>query len=116
MLIIKFLILYTCAFLLNLPFGYIRSFYRQKTLKHFAMKMFLIHAPIPLVIFMRKYVLGLKGDHIWQSVLIITISVMVCILGQVVGARVIPRILAQKKAPLDEISVTPMETASKENV
>lgn len=115
-MIMKFLVLYTCAFLLNLPFGYIRSFYRQKTLKHFAMKMLLIHAPIPFVILLRKYVFGLKGDGNWETALIVTISVIVCILGQVVGGRVIPRILAQKQTPREDIPVTPMETVSKENV
>lgn len=115
-MIVKFLILYTCAFVLNLPFGYIRSLYRQKNLKHFAIKVLLIHAPIPGVILLRKYVFGLKGDGNWETALIVTISIIVCILGQVVGERVIPRILAQKKAQRAGIPVTPMETVSKENV
>jgi len=78
------------------------------------MKMLLIHAPIPFVILLRKFVFGLRGDETWQKVLIITVSVIVCIIGQLVGGRVIPRILAKRRAQREGATSPPMETVSEE--
>ena len=82
-MILKFVILYTIAFFLNIPCGFIRRNYRKFSL----MWIFLIHAPIPLVVWMRQ----LFGIEFKPWVLLISITI--CVLGQTVGSRVIPRLL-----------------------
>jgi cytochrome b561 len=65
------------AFLLNLPFGYLRNY-----TKKFSWQWFLcIHAPIPLLAYLRIS----SGVH-WKYILLFLI---LSILGQVIGARLI---------------------------
>ncbi len=110
----KFVVLYLLSFLLNVPFGYMRSLYPEKTFKNFTIKMLLIHAPIPAIVLMRKYVFGIMGAHIWQSLLIFLVSVTICILGQLFGGRIVPRLVARRRHQSQEDPISPLDPISKE--
>ena len=97
----NYLFTYTLAFFLNIPFGYFRNPIAEKVNNRwgrFLIKMVLIHAPIPLVILIRRQ-MGISAG-IW----IFLLGVTVCILGQIFGGRVLPRLLVRRKAGKQEAS------------
>ena len=82
-MILKFVFLYTIALFLNIPCGFYRRNYRKFSFMWF----FLIHVPIPFVVWMR-HLFGIEFE--WWVLLI---SITICILGQTIGSRVVPRLL-----------------------
>jgi hypothetical protein len=90
----NYFILYTVAFLLNVPFGFFRKPLSQKassrTIK-FLIMMLLIHVPIPAIIYLRIK-LGLD-----KSFIIIAPSIIICILGQMFGSRIVPKLIPSRQ-------------------
>lgn len=86
---LKFVILYFIAFVLNIPFGYGRTFFPEKNRRNFAIKMVLIHAPIPVVI-LTRVLLGIA----WKPEIVV-LSIMICVLGQLFGSKVVPHLLGK---------------------
>jgi len=74
---LKILILMIFAFVLNLPFGYLRAKSRKFSFAWF----FYIHFPVPFVIFAR-YFLGL-------NIYVIPFSLAADVAGQIVGGKFI---------------------------
>jgi len=79
-------IVYTLAFLINIPFGYRRERYEKLTLKWFLM----IHAPIPIVVGLR-FLLGIE-----LTFTTFVISLFSAVAGQLVGSRIIYRMMAKR--------------------
>ena len=107
---LKYVILYLIAFVLNIPFGYGRTFFPEKTRRNFAIKMVLIHAPIPVVI-LARVLLGIP----WKPEIVV-LSITICIVGQVFGSKVVPRLLGKpvrsKEAAVDVEVVEPKQLPS----
>jgi len=83
---IKFVYLFSIAVLLNIPFGY----YRQRFAKMTIMWWVMIHAPIPFIILLRKF-MGID-----LSIGLFATSVFFCIVGQVIGSRFLTKFVTQK--------------------
>ena len=86
----NYLIFYVVAFVLNIPFGFFRKPLSQKAKNRavkFLIMMLLIHIPIPVVILLRGTL------DIDRTVLSIVLSVSICILGQIFGSRIVPKLI-----------------------
>lgn len=82
----KLTLLLIVTFLLNLPAGYFRARYKRLSWQW----LLILHSPIPLIIFLRYYVLDIGN---WW---IIATVILTAILSQSVGDRVIRPIIQKK--------------------
>ena len=72
----KILVVMVCAFLINLPLGYLRSFEKKFSLKW----LMYVHASIPLIIALRRF-LGI-------TVKFAPIFIIFAVLGQILGGKI----------------------------
>lgn len=95
--------LYLSAVIMNLPFGYARSFFPRKSWRNFAIKMFLIHFPIPFIVLLRG---SLGIERSWTTILI---GVAFGLLGQFIGNRLLPRLIGtpRKEQAPDPVTSAP---------
>ena len=93
--------LYLFAVIMNLPFGYARSFFPKKSWRNFGIKMFLIHFPIPFVVLLRG---SLGIERSWVTILI---GVAFGLLGQFIGNRLLPRLIGAPRREQNPDGVTP---------
>jgi len=80
MLIINLLLLFSSAFILNVPLGYLR----RKKKKFSASWFFYIHASIPFLYFLRQYL------HI--KLAYVPFCILFAIAGQLVGAKYLAKL------------------------
>ncbi len=96
----NYVYLFAAAFFLNIPFGFFRKPFMNKTENkalRFAIMMFMIHIPIPIVYYMRT---SFGIDRNWP---ILIVSILFCILGQVFGGRILPKLLAKPQKSKQQI-------------
>ena len=80
----------------SMPFGFVRAPATKNIANKwisFAVKMVIIHSPIFIIIPLRK-VMGVT-DPKWY---IILVMIAFSVLGQVIGSRVLPKLLGEKKS------------------
>jgi len=82
-----YLTVYLVGFFLNIPFGYFRRNFKKMSFMWWLM----IHAPIPVVIVLRKFF------DIPLSVAYFIPALLICVSGQMVGSRILPRFLKTKE-------------------
>ena len=86
----NYLVFFVTSFFLNIPFGFFRNPLSDKAESRslrFLIKLLMIHAPIPLVIVLR-HITGVE-----RTIPNLVISICVCISGQILGSRVLPKFI-----------------------